>query len=76
VHCPIFDDSAYRCDSICRQQGTSNQFDLSAGGNTEFDLENNRLEVGVLYDVVVIAVNSIGEGPPSEASEFMRVGRK
>jgi hypothetical protein len=58
-----------------RQQGTDNELNLSAGRNIDFNLDNNQLEVGVLYDIVVIAINSIGEGPPSEASEFMRVER-
>ncbi len=34
-------------------------------GQTQFDLEDPRLVMGVLYNIVVFAENSFGVGPPS-----------
>ena len=66
--------------SINRQSSTNVnldpiQIDVSFSDNM-FDLENDRLDIGTMYDVVVSAFNSIGEGPTSNVTQYTRVGSK
>lgn len=44
------------------------------GNTTQLDLESSRLQVGVVYDLTVIAVNTVGEGPPSNSTPYRRAG--
>ncbi len=37
---------------------------------TQYDLRDPRLMVGIIYDIIVLAKNSFGIGPPSNSITF------